>query len=481
MTDKAEFEIGVLYNDYHDSNHYHIMTRGSNIKDVLLYMGNPRVEMFNELYDWMVKLRIRALWVFPATLLSMNINRGDFNLIRGYNWFSPDKVGYDGRPSGLRIRDRYIFFPDHMELKKGLDKSWQLPTEDELINSVEYVQRASGQPLLWSPGYCAQEELREIHTHHYQGPKIVPFVDTPLWKEVNRKIVNRPVWSKHLRNDKRGLTNEDKAKKYVHVFDKVGQYLGASASIVCPIGDYVEVGGEMFSDKKVGFWQYTILDISKSPFNGYELYCPLSQKTNWASTNVLVFAQKSGIEIKIERGIVWERIIGKALEKWANKLFDDRKSLDDPQRYPSTIAARNAQATEKLKYIEMIGRFCVPGVAKEYYHPEWNRLTINQAIANQSYTILKRVRENGVYPVLVSTDSIYVLSDEKEPNKAYPGILDYDKQLRGYRHVGTCKLTEEIITAFETERLPIKIETVIKRSVKNYELVNRKGQGNATI
>ncbi len=470
-------KMGVLFTDHVQDENYHILLKnglGSNqvvVRDVLVTDRRAKGSDYTRLYNWMCRANIDVLWVHPDTQLSIWVNRADFNLIpEGLEWFSPVK-GEDGktgifRPSGISLHNhtKYIFFPAHGEYvhsNRKDDKTWIIPSEDHLFNTVDYLERAIEHPFLWSPAKTGMLLLDELNNN---GVRIEPFLPTDLWKdEIARKMIARPVWVRRGRDGKQGLTDAQKSLRYGYVFDKNAQFLGACVNLVLGSGRYREATGEEFSLDKFGFWEYAIKDVSNSAFNGYGLYCPLSIHDTWCSTEVLKFASATGIQFEVKRGVYWPELAGRPLDKWAKRLWEARVFLESDKHLIDTIATHNGIGTIKKMYIDMIGQLSHP-YAKRFYHKDWNRMITQKAIHNQGYSILKRWNEHRIKPVMVVNDSIFVLSNEKEPNKVYPGILNFQSELRGYKCLGRFVLTDEIISAFETQK-PLEIEAIIKRSI----------------
>jgi|SRR5215831_2294932 len=486
-------KLGVLYTDNFMSEEYHILLAGGEmVRCVLITDRRARAQNYEVLYHWMRKLGINRLWVHPDNMLSTWVMRSDFNLIKKtpdnhiLNWSSPEKTE-DGHPKGIRMyimgdTTRWLFFPEHIDLVRnerlGVRNrkigNWCLPASEHLYNSVEYLERATEHALLWSPAYSSKMILRDMH-HNIE---IVPFLENDTFKRAYHKMVIRPVWIYRRRNGQRGLpekwlpvnynaSNGDTV--YAHGFDKNMQYLGACVSNKLPNeNDCREVDSTEYDKHSVAFWQYEIEDVAGSMFNSYNLPCPLDLKRDWASTSVIHFALMSGIKMKIKRGLLFDREkAGRYLDNWAHLIWNARAQLRDTTQYPDTIAAKNATDSSKKYYIDMIGQFCAD-YSDEYMHREWNTMIVHQAIANQGFTILGRPElHDNVF--LVVNDSFYVLSYEKDVYKAFPSLLKYEKELRGYKHIGTCVLSKTIEDMLEDRTVsPLDVEAHIKGSMVKY-------------
>lgn len=462
---RQENKIGVLYTDYTESEQYHLQLKNVIVRDVFVHDRRADGDIYIMLFTMMQRIGIDRLWVHPECQLSIWLQAKDFTLIKGLEWFSP-KIEGNTRPYGIRLGyDTYIFFPaygEYIRKHRNVD-NWDMATPQRLYNTVDYIERAIDHTFLWTPGATSIEVLREEN----QSLKweIEPFIPTPLWNVAEKKMLARPMWQHRLPNGKRGLADEQKNSAFLIGYDKNSQYLGACINLELGNGQPVELDDCFhWYEKHNAFWQYTLKDVYHSAFNGYGLYCPLSVRDTWASTELLEFAMRQGIEFTIERGLVWETSAGKPMEKWARRLWHGKQQLVEQIPNLEFLATCNAQDTVKKMYLDMIGRLCAE-YSKEYYHKDWNRQIVHRAIANQGYTILKRVREQNIKPVLVVNDSFYILTNMNDPAAAYPGILDYSQELRGYKCIGVVPMNEEIVSAFETQKA-MDLEATIKRNMK---------------
>jgi hypothetical protein len=459
-------KIGVLYSDFVESERYHILKEGSIIRDVLVHDRKADSEVYKILHSWMLKVGIDVLWIMPDTQLSLWLQRSDFDLIQGLDTFTPAKMDKQhNRPVGLRLGNRYIMFPAYMRTTKetGNSGQWSIPGKDILYDSVNYFQDSIGEPFIWGAGYVGMTKLRRLTS----GKDIQPFHGGKIWDSALPHMVLRPSW-RHRRDDYTlGLDEDQAQKKYLWGFDKNNQYLGACIGLELGNGECEEVDASVFEGfKGIGVWKYEIVDVSKSIFNSYNCYCPLSVHYDWASTELLQFCAKVGIDFRIKGGIIWKKRAGRALQQWAIDIRDAIQSLQDEKKYPSYMAAHNAKGTHKLTYIESMGRLCNE-YSKELFHRDWNMRVIQNAIIHQAETIFKRWKEHHILPVLVSNDSFYVLSDKDTVEEAYPGILEHSHELRGYRCIGKCRMTEELVDWFADKNIDnLKLEGFIKQKME---------------
>jgi hypothetical protein len=459
-----ESKIGVLYQD--SIGRYWIYRHGN----CTMHVPIPNLtETYSVLYDSMQAGGIERLWVFPDTELSNEVKREDFNNIDDWiSWYTPRDMHYDNQPTTLRLRDRkginrFIIFPAHQECATtapGLKSQWELPAPEYLYWTVYYIEQELNMPLLWSGGRMGEEMLRRSHTSLKNA--IHP-LDTGLgyqWEQVQKSCMDRLVWKIPY------LLPMDKNKMVGG--DKNGQYLGASNGATLGNGNFLEA--TRFDPKSCGFWKYEITSVKDTPFNGKELPCPLDVNRKYASTALIKAAHDVGVQFDIEGGIMWP-MNGRYLEHWSKECWQHRVEFRKPKS-PDTISDRNAERSMKLYPNAMVGRF-MNEYSKEYYHPDWQIGIIHQAIANQVYSLARWYKVFGIAPVLVNKDALYFVTQNVDAFLERTGLVQYSQELRGYKLIGICDITDEIRECFtaplrKRNSLNINdIEGVIKRIMKN--------------
>ncbi|MDE2590846.1 MAG: hypothetical protein KGL95_14420, partial [Patescibacteria group bacterium] len=164
------------------------------------------------------------------------------------------------------------------------------------------------------------------------------------------------------------------------------------------------------------------------------------------------------------QGIIWEQQ-GRYLQKWASNLWQHRINLRDAIKYPNDTARDNAERTMKAIPNSGQGRF-MNEYSKEYHHPDWQLGIVHQAIASQTYSLNRWLRDYGIKVVLVNKDAWYILVDRPD---SCPDITKYSGELRGFKKIGIAPLSDTIIEAFSEEKSTNKLESLIKKEMKAYE------------
>lgn len=434
---------------------------------------------YHILYDDMIRHDIDIVWVMPSSPLSQQISYDDFNSIPpSFSWYSPPENIYDGQPYIIRFRrlhykhaypDKYICFPAHMEcaIPGGGDRGqWNLPDPLDLSTTLDYIENELGISYIWTNGNVGEQYLRKCHEDIKTHIRPLPKEQIEPFKEVLHGAMDRPTWRKQYQwgtSVKLGINYEDSLKKFIVGYDKNGQYVGASNSAYLGNGGYTFA--REFKKDFVGFWQYKITDVSNTPFNGYDLPCPLDVNRQWASTALINAARDVGVKLEIDHGIIWKQQ-GRYLQKWASNLWQFRINLRDPIKYPNAIARENAERTMKAIPNSMVGRF-MNEYSHEYHHPDWQLGIIHQAMTSQVYSLVKLNRDYDIKPVLVNKDAFYFLIDD--PGFIPHHLSQYSQELRGFKKIGIAPLSDTIIEAFSEEKSTNKLESLIKKEMKEYD------------
>lgn len=454
-------KIGVLFQD--DMQDYHILANGK----IVWSCGGFNIM---KLHKEMAENDVERVWVYPDTVFSRIVEREMFTrLPNEYDWYTPRKMDYDGQPSTLRIHrrgdsDRYIIFPQHQECAipaPGLKGQWELPDPQTLYTTVSYLEQEYDIPILWSGGKIGEELLRRSHLHIKKPIQPLPTGLGYQWDVVQRNSMDRLVWKTYMLDAL--LLMFVSGEIHVVGVDKNGQYLGASNGAILGNGGFIP--SSHFIPKSAGFWQYKIKSIANTDFNGKLLPCPLDVKRHYASTALIEAAHEVGVDFDIIEGIVWPEK-GRYLKDWTKECWKHRIAFRNGVSYPDEIAARNAERSAKLYPNSMVGRF-MNDYSEEYFHPDWQIGIIHQAIANQVYTLARLNRVFGIVPILVNKDAIYFLCNDVDVFLERTGLVQHNQELRGYKLIGHCRLTDEIKGLFSKRMHIWDIETEIKRAMKN--------------
>lgn len=410
------------------------------------------------------RFNIDCLWVMPQCEFSRHISWGDFGIIDNDRCkvFPEPKKDFDERPAFVSIRrksdqyekDRYLAFPAHGEWSANDQGQWFIPAPYILGWTIKYLTQEFEANVLWGPGNIGMQILKR--SFQKKGWQFANTILTDQLREIINQSMFRPIWKRY-----EGLTEKQKRMRFAHGFDKNAQYLGAAQGCLLGNGTPRQVYADEFDMNQIGFWRYKITDVSNTPFDGYELPCPLDINRQWASSDLLRAARYVGVEFDVLEGYIWP-YGAQYMENWSKEMWQHRANLRDREKYSNEIGRENAEGTAKAAANMMMGRLARPG-SRELYKPDWNQLIVHKAICNQMYSLNKWHRL-GVHPVLVSTDSFWVISDEMDESEAIPGILQHVDEQRGYKHIGTLEMTDEIIEMFDSHS-PEAVNRYLKEEV----------------
>lgn len=412
--------------------------------------------------------KIDALWAMPGCHFSNTVRREHFEAIEGrhYHAYVPEHLVHHkvygalvryrfALEHGIPDTDRYFMFPGNREWKvpQGKDRGvWNVKTPDELLQTVGLLEARYHVPVLWNPGRVGWECLTSALRKRDTVVNPLDEAQREEFESMGRQII-QPL----------GYANLNQDREYVHGFDKNAQFLGATQGVELGSGPYsYEVE---FQPKSCGLWMYRLGGIDK--------FFPGIPGEGIASTDLLVALEMAGYQPTVTGGIVWgehKRYLNQwAIDMWNRRAyFNDLADVAEKQGNEGQIRIyNNCASTAKMIPNSMIGVLVRKG------YPHWNRLIVHRAMANQLHTILKVERDTGNRPVLVSRDSLYYVSGNPNPYKAFPGLLEYEHEQRGYKLIGTCKLDKEIRHAFtrvHDRRFGVGgIEGVIKRRMQDAE------------
>ncbi len=420
-----------------DEDYYEIMWDG-NISRGFFAPSLPQLHAYMEEY------KLDVLWTMPGSQFEKIIRAEHFLDLQGegYDAYIPRDCLLAAKPQrrlyGARIRsisqkkgshDRFFMFPGNREWKipHNHDKGvWSCPEPETLLNTVNYLQQEYEVPIMWSPGHIGMDVLKRDQV------EITPLAEdqkTLFLESVARECCNSVSWA-HLANLK---------GTHIYGFDKNAQFLGAAQSVELGNGAFHK--SRKFDPDVTGFWYFHV-ENHRGPFNGTKLPRILDRDEGWAHTDLIQVALHGGTMLTIQGGYVWQQH-DKYLERWAKGMWRHRMSLTSAgAEHKDAIACSNAASTAKMIPNTVVGLFVRTG------RSHWNHSIVHRAIANQAYSLARIYREFSILPCLVSKDAFYIASFETDSTKVVPGLLGHKLEQRGYKLIGQCEITEEIIAAF---------------------------------
>src|SRR6266699_3664155 len=399
-----------------------------------------------KLHSMMEECRIDVLWAMPGESFSRTIRAEHFAELtqRGYNVYVPEELRTGKRLYGARIRslekrafNRFFMFPENREWKvpQYKDKGvWHVEESMDLLRTVYYLEAEYGVLILWSPSHVGMACLKKVHEDQGVDIRPLPGEQVKEWNGIAKEICNWVAWA---REPEQGL-------KYIVGYDKNAQFLGSAQSVLLGNGGYRRTR----HTERVGvaqFWQYGNLGyVASSVVGRGVLPAPIPYGEGWAHVDLLSAAMQVGAQFDLLECVYWEES-SKYLSRWSKDMWEHRAHFQQAVAVDNGYA--NAASTAKMIPNTLVGRLANAS-SGVYFHPDWNRAIVNRATANQAYSLLHIYREFGIAPCLVSKDAFYIATNESNPEKAIPGLLEHRYEQRGYKCVGVCELTTDIRHAF---------------------------------
>lgn len=379
-------------------------------------------------------MELGTLWITPGSMLSRQAKY----LLDG----AGDALGYrvskksDGTPRFLLVWRKEGNYAQRQSVKIGFpehDDRWpwqEVKDARTLIMSIQYLQHAIGYEIAWSPGHTGQDLILEENRYHEN------------WLEPSGEpIVIRKNLAKALQM-KRSLSAFN-GELYIHLFDKYAQHLAACT-------------GANFGQ---GSPHHLLNDV---PFNALTpgLWDVAGMGKLWTPELAYRFVELDDTEQErplITEAWVWPEY-HQLLRSWAEKLWRARKVLrwpdlwEGPGSYPYANEIARLLAFEAVKsiYTQALGWLAHESDDNKLYRPDWWSMIVAMSKRIMQFKI-RQLTKRGFFVCFVDTDTIGVISSSPslEPYKHI--ILDRDRQLGGFKHVKTARLTPEVIRTFEDD------------------------------
>ncbi len=317
--------------------------------------------------------------------------------------------------------------------------NWTLENPIDILQTVQYLESKMGVPVEWSPGHMGGDLLNQAWAHK---PEVI--------RDCTRDLRDLPFREAAMGVDFRRALTEDMIGQWVHHFDKNSEYLASCRSAKCGIGEPVHLL-DIAGDIKPGLpgiyrLHWNVWEIA--PFNGILLPTVIDLRQEWVTADVLEYAIKEGYMVKVLEAHVFEDY-KKILDAPAWAIWSARKEFKDEIFYDNQAARQNAYNTCKEIALIFVGNFAMskqihPGIDR--IHPNWWADVVGRArvalLAN-----IKRFAAVAGAPICVERDGLFFVSRDANYRTAVPGILDRMGELGGFKHEGSCLLTQNMFEA----------------------------------
>ncbi len=235
----------------------------------------------------------------------------------------------------------------------------------------------------------------------------------------------------------RTLSPTERAKPYLHSYDKNAQWLSAAGVVELGLSGIEErrnPAGKLLFDKKLpGYWLAKIAGAEE----------------RWCCTPTVAWAVERGQAVSIAEASIWTHH-SRAMETWYERLRTARTAL----YADTTSAGRLALGALKYTYALTISGFNSAWQRDRrspLYRPDWRHAILSQANANLSRA-LHKMDLAGYTPVAVHKDAVYLVSDEPDPVKACPPSVTLGTALGHFKVQDAAIPLDRVLPAFDGTR-----------------------------
>lgn len=292
---------------------------------------------------------------------------------------------------------------------------WGSPTAVQIARRLKLLADVLGYPWKINAGVTSIDIMLQARPRTWKFEEWRDHVHGPSTTEPPFGITdveNVFDWS-------RPPTADELVQRYVHAYDRGASYVAAIAGLELPIGEPVHyTDGDQFDGNKPGYWLINVPEPTEwlMPFllnpRGHQFTGP-----KWVCTPILEQARRMGYDPDILEALVWHEH-GRVFEKWY-ELFRTASTVLDIDDADSQ-AARDQAKVVRTRGIGIIGSE-QHYKEKTGYSPERRLHIMSQANANIAYRIIEIGQATGRWPVAVSQDTVLYVSDDPNPETAWPG------------------------------------------------------------
>lgn len=333
---------------------------------------------------------------------------------------------------------------------------------EDLARQAQRITDAIGAPWGASGGATGLRLLHRLRPARGTALAATEYVAPgPYLRDPGRVPVRQWAWTRKPTSD------ELSTARFLHAWDARAMYLAGASAAVVGVGapDHDKDGGA-FDHRIAGFWR--IKPGSDADWRLPSLLhpnAPLAGTTAWYPTPVLRYLTADlGEPVEVLESYTWPTTSRRFFQRWADGLNTARMAAiaADAAGDPDAAVVRAAIAATYKGTIGRLARLEDQEAQSPLYRPDW-RLTI-QAVAHTN--LLRKLRSAGLaadrWPVAVSTDEVFYLSDSPTPE--LPAPMQLGDGLGKFRHTKAAALTDEMVSALSGGGLPALLKLMPKES-----------------
>ncbi len=378
-------------------------------------------------FDLAIDHNLTQLWVLPGTQLSSRFSDADDSFVTSvldrYNLHPHELAPFiHGWKRDFKGEAVDIVLPEYIDQFSPLLAA---KTSRDLYAALFYLHHVLGTSLKWTSGRTGVAILQTSSTAR-RADFIRPCMCdlTPFY---DHAVIDLS-WS-------RPLSPGEAASSYLHVVDRNNMYLAAMAGVRVGAGEYSHVDRPTFNKQQPGVWHIRLSGVS--PFNGVDLPHPTdNQIDSWQDTAMVICAMECGYQVELLEAYVFTEA-HTTFRPFYDQLRDAIYSLQsDTTRYKNELARAIALKQCKLIYTRFTGLLGhKPGENETrhwYNRPEWRNAIVGEA-KRRMFVTLKRLLDQGVQPIAVYVDGLYLISNEPDIAASISPAIELSQQLGKYK------------------------------------------------
>ena len=382
-------------------------------------------------------LALDHVWICPGTQLStscsdVGADLDGWSIAASYT--DPKARDHYNYVSARRLEKRH---EDRIQI--GLSEwhywPWTINRPRDLLATITYLQNDLGVPVEWSPAHVGLDFLRLKHQQTWSWFQ-------PCSIDLEEKIPNF-LYANTCKEFHWLRRGELPPGKYILKIDKNSDHPAAATGV--NLGEknpeFVQpamISAGFYDGRKPGFWlveyhpRQSIFDGVRAPgISGFK----------YMTTDLVEQLKKVGYAVHVKSGWAWEHY-HQVLRRPMTELWALRQAAkQDRER---STAHENAYKSYGSIMHAIPGRFADDdGRDLHFRRRDWWATIVARAISTGLYNISEIVKRLGPVVVLVDVDALLIVTDEPDPARLLPWLLNRNK-LGGYKDEWVQRITPEI-------------------------------------
>jgi hypothetical protein len=222
---------------------------------------------------------------------------------------------------------------------------------------------------------------------------------------------------------RRTMTEQEKGRAFVHVYDRNASYLAATGGAILGEGELRRVDHPAVDPKQAGVWHVTSHCFPPEALVPSPFAAGGEDSDGWVTTPTLGLLAQFG-PVEVDQAWLYDTPV-RAMTGWYERM---KRAVDQVKTWEPSPDHKAVEKAVKLTYTATVGRLAhVPEVgadrlaAHRRYRPDWRAMVVTLHRANATRAML-HAGGAGSWPVVMGhSDAVAFVSDEPDPIKAWPG------------------------------------------------------------